>query len=332
MKILSQNEINYDAWENFFRTNKFVTPFQSKSFYDFINSVAGFKAYVYAVEENNSLQALCVVTLQKEAGIKSFFSKRAIIYGGPLLSDNKVAAAELLKYISEQIKQVIYIETRNLHDYSQYKPEFVSAGWKYEPHLNYHLDCSDEETVWKNLNNNRRRQIKKAIKLGAVTIEAKTEEDVKKFYGILKNLYADKVKKPFFPLDFFLKFIKTGFGKIFLVKLENEVIGGIACPFLNAETIYELYVCGLDQQYKDYSPSVMATYAGIEFGCKNKMKRFDFMGAGKPENDYGVREFKEKFGGELVEHGRFIRINKPLLYRLGRTVISAASRKKGKQS
>ena len=46
------------------------------------------------------------------------------------------------------------------------------------------------------------------------------------------------------------------------------------------------------------------------------------MGAGKPDENYGVREFKEKFGGELVEYGRFIRINNPLLYKLGTSALS----------
>jgi len=30
-----------------------------------------------------------------------------------------------------------------------------------------------------------------------------------------------------------------------------------------------------------------------------------------------VREFKSKFGGELVEYGRYKKINKPLMYKIG---------------
>ena len=42
------------------------------------------------------------------------------------------------------------------------------------------------------------------------------------------------------------------------------------------------------------------------------------MGAGTPDSDYGVREFKSKFGGELVEYGRYVKINKPLLFSIGK--------------
>jgi len=38
------------------------------------------------------------------------------------------------------------------------------------------------------------------------------------------------------------------------------------------------------------------------------------MGVGVPGKDYGVREFKSKFGGEMVNFGRFGRVNNKFLY------------------
>ena len=38
------------------------------------------------------------------------------------------------------------------------------------------------------------------------------------------------------------------------------------------------------------------------------------MGAGSPDEDYGVRDFKAKFGGRLVEPGRFISTHSILKY------------------
>ena len=51
------------------------------------------------------------------------------------------------------------------------------------------------------------------------------------------------------------------------------------------------------------------------------------MGAGKPDEGYGVREFKSKFGGELLEHGRFLYICKPSLYRLGKFIVKKLKHK-----
>jgi len=38
------------------------------------------------------------------------------------------------------------------------------------------------------------------------------------------------------------------------------------------------------------------------------------MGVGIPEREYGVREFKMRFGGKTVNFGRFARINNKTVY------------------
>lgn len=324
MKLLRDSEIDRVQWEALITTNEFASPFQSYSFYDFFNSVDHLSATAYAVEDHGILTALCLVTFQKEKGLKGYFSRRAIIYGGPLVSiAQPEALAFLLKNINLSLRnKVIYTETRNFYDYTALKSVFTASGWEFEPYLNYHLDCRSEETAMAGLNTNRKRQIKKAQKNGALIEEAKNLEEVKAFYEILKNLYDTKIKKPLFDFEFFKIFYEQGIGKILLVKKETTVIGGIVCPVLKDRAIYEYYICGLDDEYKDLGPSVMATYAAIEYGFKNGLKRFDFMGAGKPSEDYGVRDFKAKFGGKLVEHGRFIKINNKALYLLGKTALS----------
>ena len=92
------------------------------------------------------------------------------------------------------------------------------------------------------------------------------------------------------------------------------IIGGILSPITPGKTIYEWYVCGLDQLYKDLYPSVLATWAALEYAATHGIPKFDFMGVGLPDRDYGVRDFKARFGGELVNFGRFARINNKAIY------------------
>jgi serine/alanine adding enzyme len=118
--------------------------------------------------------------------------------------------------------------------------------------------------------------------------------------------------------DFFEEFYKLTkedrLGTIQLVEYRGKIIGGILSPVTPGKTIYEWYVCGLDQQYKELYPSVLATWAGIDYAVKNNIPRFDFMGVGIPDREYGVREFKARFGGEMVNYGRFARINQRFFY------------------
>ena len=85
----------------------------------------------------------------------------------------------------------------------------------------------------------------------------------------------------------------------------------------DGKCVYEWYECGLNAVYKEQYPSVMATWAGMTMAHESCCARYDMMGAGEPRVPYGVRDFKAEFGGELVEHGRFLCVSKPIQYKIG---------------
>lgn len=290
------------------------------------------RPFAYGVAEDGVLKGVVVgfVTVEQSRW-RQFFTRRAIINGGPLLAEeiSTEALRLLLRRLREEVsKEAIYIEMRNFNDYSRWKDSFEVCDFAYQPHLNFHLDCSEKAVIQRNMHESRRRQVRKGLASGAVIEEAKTEQEVRDFYRILEQLYRRKVKTPLFGLEFFLTFFRQGRGKYLLVKFEGKVIGGMMCPILKGRTIYEWYVCGLDELYREQHPSVMATYAAMQYAEEHGLPRFDFMGAGKPEEDYGVRAFKAQMGGQLVEHGRFLLIAKPLLYRIGVLGVAWLRRKR----
>ena len=222
--------------------------------------------------------------------------------------------------------KAIYIETRNFNDYGRWKEAFEKAGFVYQPHLDFHIDCTDEEAMWARLSDNRKRQIKRAMQHGVHIEEAQNEQEIEAWYMILETLYRTKVKTPLFPLSFFLTFYRQRLGKYLLVKHEGQIIGGIMCPVWNGKCIYEWFVCGDDKMYKEQYPSVMSTYAAMEYAQKNGLPRFDLMGAGKPDKAYSVRDFKARFGGQEVEYGRWLYVNKPALYKIGELGVKVLRR------
>ncbi len=327
MDILYNEEIPVNSWEEFLQQNSHATPFQSYEFYKLFNSVSGLSAQSIAVCEEHKILSLVVITFQKEPDIKSFFSRRSIIYGGPLIDDSSHAALDLLlKSILKITKNhSIYTETRNLSDYSNYKNLFLNNGFEYIPYLNFHVTTDNMEVLNTKMSNSRIRQIKKAQSTGVSWKEAENVEEVKVFYNILSGLYKNKIRKPLLPLSFFINFFYSKAGKYILVLYKDKIIGGIMCPILEGRAIYEFYVCGLDDEYKAQYPSVIATWAAIEYASRNNIPAFDFMGAGKPDESYGVREFKARFGGEMVEYGRFLRVNNKFLYFIGKHGLKVLS-------
>lgn len=323
--IHKDDEIDTLEWKTFLRNSSFSTPFQDKPFYDLINSIDGYKAKVFAVLKENIIKSLAVITIQKEKGYKRFFSKRGIIYGGPLLG-SKESAELLLSSINQYYKnELIYLETRNFKDYIDYQEIFKTCGWNYVPWLNFHLNINNKEQVIKNISSGRLRQIKKAKNAGIRWGEANSLEEVLSFYEILSDLYRKKIKKPLFPWEFFKAFFEKDVGKYLLVYYHDKIIGGIMCVIQNKEFIYEFYICGLDTAYKNLYPSVMATWAAIEYGLINNIQMLDFMGAGQPDKIYGVREFKARFGGKEIQQGRYIRVLNPALFTIGKVTISLIS-------
>jgi lipid II:glycine glycyltransferase (peptidoglycan interpeptide bridge formation enzyme) len=169
--------------------------------------------------------------------------------------------------------------------------------------------------MWERLSKTRQKQIRRAMRSGVEVIEP-VEEDVKKWYAILQEMYRQKVKLPLLPMDFFLNAYRSGNAKYLMVKYKGEVIGGLMFE-MDEKSVYEWYVCGLDSAYERQYPSVVATYAGMEYANAHGRKCCDLMGAGEPGVPYGVRDFKERFGGQLVEHGRFVCVREPILYKIG---------------
>lgn len=295
--------------------------FQSDECLNFYKSLSFVEPFECSVERGGVIKGRVVGYVQKDGGrVKRFLSRRAIINGGPMLADD-ITDAELqalLDSCMQRLKgRVIYMEIRNFDDYDIHRNAFEKCGWRYEPHYNFHIDTSSLDVVVANLGKSRKRDIRTSLRDGATISEAETFEDVKSLYGILSNLYSTKVKTPLFPFEFFEKLYCSDWGKVFVVRLDGEIVGGTVCV-CGRDTIYEWFACGEDGISKSVFPSTLATYAGIKYAAENGYKRFDMMGAGAPgDGGYGVRDFKAKFGGELVEHGRFRCIINPILYELG---------------
>lgn len=315
--IRTYSEIDKQDWRLLVETSPLSTWFQTDEAYRFYQSVSDMCAFVYGVMEEDKLVGVIVgYTTQEKCKLNQYFTARAIVVGGPLLDENisESALTMLLQTVKKQQGEAIYIETRNLHDYSRWKTVFKANGFAYQPHLNIQVACNAMHTM----SEQRQRQVKKAIKNGAEICEASSEQEIRDWYQILRQLYRQKVRTPLWSEAFFLQFYRHGVGKYLLVKYEGKVIGGMMCPIFAGKAIYEWYVCGLDEVYREQYPSVMATYAAIEYAKQNDIPMFDFMGAGVPDQPYGVRDFKMEFGGEMVEYGRYLCVRKPLLYKIGK--------------
>ena len=312
-------DIDRPMWQALAESARTSTWFQTPEAYDFYAAQPElFAPFVVAIPQ----RAYCVGYVTQEKRLwKQWLTRRAIIIGGPLLADDctQEEVMTLLQTLRQTLNgRCIYLETRNFNDYSPWKDAFRQCGFTYQPHLNFHVDTSSAEVVETNLGKSRKRDIKTSFRDGATVVDSPSLEQVREYYTILQKLYTTKVKTPLFPLSFFEQLWKNKDGRFILVMLNGEVIGGTVCVAQPNRCLFEWFVAGRDGEWKSIFPSSVATYSGICYAAEHGMPRFDMMGAGTPDEAYGVRSFKAHFGGKEVEHGRFVHVCKPLLYQIGK--------------
>ena len=325
IEIKTIDQVDRNEWNDLLAHSSTASYFQSPECFDFYQSLSFLEPFGYGVFENGELKGLvCGYIIADGNRIKRFFSRRAIIPGGVLISEeiSTTALILLLQTLKEKLsKKVIYIEIRNYQDYTKYKTLFGENNFKYQVHLNFHVLTPNSESALKNLSTTKRRDVKLSLKEGAEIVQAGSIEEVAEYYELLNLLYQTKVKTPLFPVEFFETLVLDSYGKLFLIKYNGQIIGGSVCVGMENSVLYEWFVCGTDGKFKNIYPSTLATWAAIKYAAENGYRYFDMMGAGKPDEGYGVREFKSKFGGELVEHGRFLYISNTMLFKTGEFAI-----------
>lgn len=331
-QLLTYPDINPQQWQALIDRSPYATWFQTPEAYEFYASnPEEMTPFVIGVEEDGHLTGVIVgYTTQEKNPIKQYFTCRSIIIGGPLLDEHisNDALRALLLAAKRVTKSSIYVETRNFHDYSHWKDLFETCGFQYQSHLNFHIDTTQPwETIENSIGKHRRKYIRLSYRDGVVVELEPTLQQVEEYYAVLQDLYRTKVKMPLQPWSFFERLYRLPSCKYLLVLYNHQVVGGSICMTLKNHGVYEWYACGKDGIYRNIHPSSVTKYIGMKYAADNGYKIFDMMGAGKPNEAYGVRDFKAEFGGKLVEHGRFLCIRKPLLYWIGKVGVKLLKRR-----
>ena len=107
-----------------------------------------------------------------------------------------------------------------------------------------------------------------------------------------------------------------GMAKFFMAQVNDTYIG-TSIVLLYKDIIYGWYA-GACRDYSAYKAGDLLNWHVLEWGAAHGFNCFDFGGAGKPDEDYGPRKFKAKFGGTLVNFGRNICVHQPVALKLSK--------------
>lgn len=320
--IMNHTGIDQTKWSHFIASHPNANFFQSPKAFQFFESAENYQPFLFVALENNEIVgSLLAVVIQEGHGVKGYFSRRSIIWGGPLTKDrdNKIAETILEEYDRQIMRRAIYSQFRNLFDLSNLKELFISNGYSFDEHLNLYVDLTKtEDELWSEVHSKRRNEIRRAEKEGTTFQLSDKREDVHKTYEILKQVYT-RAKLPLPEVRFFqtaYDHIGAEHFKIFLAVNHGKIIGTMY-TICYKDTIYDWYAGSYQEYYQKY-PNDLIPWQVFLWGKQHGYKKFDFGGAGKPGVPYGVREYKKKFGGKFVNYGRFEKIHKPVLFKIAK--------------
>jgi lipid II:glycine glycyltransferase (peptidoglycan interpeptide bridge formation enzyme) len=317
--LTDYNSIDINKWAEFVKNHPDGNAFQTPEMFRIYKSAKFYEPVVIICEDEiTEIQGLIVSVIQREfSGVLGKLSSRSIIWGAPLIKGNNPEILNiLLKGYDNYIKKkAVYTQIRNLWDTEELKNDFEKCGYIYEDHLNILIDLTkSEEILWKEIYSRRRSQINKSERKG---ISVKIFDEpvlVEESYNILLDVY-ERAKLPLPGREFFKEANKIlaekGYLKFFGAFYNDRIVGVMYLLCYNGRT-YEWYI-GSYLDYMRMHPNDLVIWEILKWGKENGYRIFDFGGAGRPDREYGVREYKKKFGGATLNLGRYQKVHNRFL-------------------
>lgn len=246
------------------------------------------------------------------------FTTRAVAYGGVLCAPGSAGreglAALLRAYTRQRKGRPLFTELRHTSEPDDLQAILQDHDFVYEDHLNFLIDISlPVEQVWGNIRKSARKSIRKALNKDELVItEVDALSQVATCYDIFQKTYAQAdvplADRSLFEAAFEVLHPK-GMAQFLLGRIEETDVAA-AVALLYKDRIHGWYR-GFDRAYSSYLPNDLMVWHVLKWGTENGYRVFDFGGAGKPDEEYGPRRFKAKFGPELVCYGRNTHVHAP---------------------
>jgi hypothetical protein len=312
--------LELNTWKAFVDHHLKGNVFHTPEMFAVFNRTLGCKPTLWAAVEKDAevLALLLPVQITLLNGFFRSWTSRAVAYGNALCVPD-VRGASALKlllqtYNREVRNSLLFTEFRNLFDPQDVNPVLVENGFKFEDHLNFLIDLDRPPAeIWNEVRSNARRNIKKAQRSEVQIVELQDPRELTAAYHVLKEVYK-RIHVPLPDISLFQSAYQImapkGMFKIILAKLHGTIIG-VLCLLLYKGIVHYWYT-GTLREYASYRAGDLLVWHSLEFGNQNGFHTFDFGGGGKPDEEYGVRDFKAKFGGVLVNYGRNICVHGPL--------------------
>lgn len=318
INLLSDWERLQPAWNEFVQQHPRGTAFHSSSMVRVFASAKGHTVLplAAATDSGELLAMLVAVRVQTLPSPMGRFSSRSILYAEPLCHDSPASINALQQLIarhdSDVGRSVLFTEVRPLYASGPERMTMERCGYAYMEHLNYLVDVTRSlDELWSALDRSVRCAVRQCQRRGLEVREVDAEHAVDQLYPLLQQSFAHSgvplVDRSLFDAAAH-ELHPQGIVKFFAA-YDGATPVAMDAVLTFKDRVFFWYA-GVTRSVSG-SPCSLLRWHEIQWAHENGYEVCDSGGAGWPGIPYGVRDFKRKFGGQLVQYGRYRKVNAP---------------------
>ena len=276
------------------------------------------------VDDRGEIRALMTpVTIATLGGPLRALTSRVVSYAGPLASRPGVEPLERLlgTYRDEGPRVPVFTEIRHHVDEGELGDALHVSGFRHEAHLNFLVDLTQsEDELWRKVASSAKRNVQKARRQGVIVEDATDPAGVAAGYEVLRDVYR-RIRVPLPDRSLFDAAFRIlgplGRCRVVLARLGGQTIG--VMTLLRFKGVVTYWYTGTLREFARLGAGDLLVAHAIDSGRELGCRTLDLGGAGRPNEPYGVRDFKAKYGGLLVDFGRDIWVRSPARMRIATT-------------
>jgi serine/alanine adding enzyme len=324
ISIVSFEQVN--DWDSFVEAHPRGTIFHTRAMVETLSATKFHQPLaIGAIDENGELCALlAAVKVQTLGGWFDSFTARSIQFVEPIwrLDQAGLAGARQLIQRHDQIFQgrTLFAEVRSFFAAPDAADDpFLTEGYSYLGYRNILNDLRfTEEELFAKLDKKCRNNVRSSVKHGVCIEEVEPLANVELFYQLVAESYAH-ARVPLSDISLFdnaFRKLPPKTCRVLIAKYQGDVVAA-GCFLTYKERVYAWYVG--TQRIPGVYPMVCLFWDAIKRFALEGYATFDFAGAGWEGEDYGPGRFKAKFGGQVLNYGRYRKVFSPAKLRYSET-------------
>lgn len=222
---------------------------------------------------------------------------------GPLFNDEASFNA-----ILEDIKRVAKEENAVFVRFSSYQPlplQALDTSFDHHPQTSLIIDLSlTEDQILEQMKPKGRYNIKVAEKHG---VQVEVSGDAEAFHALLKKT-GERDSFGIHDVEYYRNMLAAlgQHAQLLMARVEDKYVAGGIFVYMDETAIY--YYGASDHHYRNLMAPYLVQWTAIKEAKKRGCKIYDFLGIapeGATKHPWaGVTEFKQKFGGRVVDYPR----------------------------